>query len=703
MNPSYDNRAGPLADIAHIANQLAANWKRIALATLAALLIGQTYLWLATPLYTSSAALFVDPRARKIDEVVPGDMGQDTTLLESQVAIITSDGVLQNVVETLKLSADPEFASEKSPLVQSITDALIPGRKITSAPERALTNLKNAVKVSRAKKTYVLDIAATSESPEKSSSIVTAIIDAYFNDQRNAKSDEAKRAQKLIDARLSELLDSVRQAELRADEYKKADKILTAEGGVITEQQLTQLSAELAVASAAMTETKAQRDQIQAAIKSGTEPDVLGEAGRTGLIARLREQYAEVARREASLSSQLQPSHPDMVDVRSQMRSIKSHIAAELNRVATAAEGAYQVAAARQHDLTRQLEKAKQELAQQNAAQTRARELQQEVTASRERLKNSLSQAKETQEQENMITPDARVISAPVTPTAPSKPTALFVLALSLLSGLTASALWAMKSSTSDKTLTSAAEFIEQTRIPNVWILPKLKKSRASLRGDKAYGSAYGDLLAALDASSNRDAATYRQAILRLLSKIKSLGRAGRPNTVMFTSPRVGAGNSASILAVAYSAALSGERVLLVDATSTNPELSSVFAAALAKSTTVVLDSKEHLNKIVTRDEKSGMSVLPIAWADLRTLRVQQRRRLVAGLNLLSQDYDWIFIDAGSLLDDEAATTLLPATDFVFLVGRVGATSRTDINEMLQMLEPAQDRIAGSILTFGKP
>ena len=95
------------------------------------------------------------------------------------------------------------------------------------------------------------------------------------------------------------------------------------------------------------------------------------------------------------------------------------------------------------------------------------------------------------------------------------------------------------------------------------------------------------------------------------------------------------------------------------------------------------------------------MSFLPIALADLRTLRIQQRRRLVAGLNLLSQDYDWIFIDAGALLDDEAATTLLPAANLVFVVARSGSTTRADIDDMMQILEPARDRIAGTVLTFG--
>ena len=91
---------------------------------------------------------------------------------------------------------------------------------------------------------------------------------------------------RLIDSRLEELREQVRLAETRADDYKKANKILTSEGGVVNEQQLTRMNAELVASRAVAAESKARRDQVQAAIKAGAEPDVLGDAGRSGLIGK---------------------------------------------------------------------------------------------------------------------------------------------------------------------------------------------------------------------------------------------------------------------------------------------------------------------------------------------------------------------------------------------------------------------------------
>ena len=700
MPGSLDEIQSHDGDLQNIIQQLLNNKRKLLLATLAALLLGLTYLALATPMYTSTASIFVDPRSRKVEEAVQSGIGADTTLLETQIAIITSDGVLKKVADKLKLAASPEFTAESKSLLGGLTSLFIRGTTPATAQEKALAYLRKSVKVSRVQKTYALDIAATASSPAAAAALGQAVLDAYFADQTESKNAEAKRATDLLDSRLGALREQVQQAETRADEYRKANKILSSEGGIVNEQQLTKLSAELISARAVAAETKARRDQIQSALKSGAEPDVLGDAARSGLIGKLREQYAQVARREASLATQLQPGHPLMIDVRSQLNAVKTQINAELKRVATAAESEYQVAANREKEVSVQIEKSKQEVATVNTAQIHLRDLEQDVAGSRELFKKYLDGAKETQQQQTISTPDARVISTPDVPSTPSKPLPWLIMALSLLTGLGSGAAWALKSETTSTGLKSSVQFTRQTGLASVSTIPELKSSAASRPADQPYGVQFSDLLSALGDGRKGSTAAYNQSVLRLLSKIKSQGRAGRPNTVMFASPRSGAANSSAVLAVAYSAALSGERVLLVDSTSVNPELSSVFAANLPKSTTVILDSKEHLNKIVTRDARSNLSFLPIALADLRTLKTQQRRRLVAGLNAVSQDYDWIFIDAGALLEDEAATILLPATNQVYIVGRFGVTDMADVHETMEILDNVRDRIAGAVLTF---
>lgn len=689
-------------------------WK-IALATLLGLLLALTYLALAKPAYTATASLFVDPRNRKIvsEEIVQGGVGTDIALVESQVSILTSDAVLRRVVEKLNLASDPEYAPESGGGILSRLKAVIGRPQVAGERNptvQAIASLAETIKVKRAQKTYVMDVDVTASTPVKAQAVAQAVVDAYLADQTAAKTAEARRANALIDARLGELREQVRRAETRADQFRKDNKILTSEGGIVNEQQLTRLGGELITARAVAAEAKARQEQIQSALKSGPGAEVLPDAVRSGLVQKLREQYSQVARREAALSSQLQPRHPVLVEVRSQLTEVRAQIAAELKRVATAAQAEYQIASNRERELASQIERAKEEVGQTNTAQIKLRELDQEVAASSELLRLFLARAKETQEQQNVSTPDARVITPPSVPSKPSKPIVWLILSLGLIGGLGLGLATALISDHLDSSVRDPLGFAPHMSAHAVSTVAALDSAHAfSPRAwrrreeEPAVDAAqFSDLMTALADHTQRGDVNYRQSVLRLLTKIKTNQRPGRPHVVMLTSPVPGSGNSATALALAYTAALSGERVLLVDATSADPALSRVFATTLKAQNVVVLDNKEHLAAITTRDARTGLAFLPIALIDLRSLKNQQRRRLLAGLNGLTQRYDMVFIDAGAALQDESVLSLLPAADQVLVVARSGVTTREQIAETITILEPARDRLSGGVLTMAQ-
>ena len=427
-------------DLGGLAAILSRNWKSIAAATLGGLATALVYLAIATPIYSATATVLIDPRSRKIvsDDVVQGGVGSDLTLVESQVPIITSDAVLRRAVKSL--AADPETDFRPKPVAGGLLElvkVLIRGERPNVEPETAaVQDLEKSTIVKRAQKTYIVDIEVSSSSPVKAAKAANAIADAYLADQTDAKTDEAKRANKLIDARLGELTHQVRVAETRMDEFKKANRILSSEGGVVNEQQLGKLSAELATARAVAAEARARYDQTLSASKGKLSVEALPEAMKSPLIQRLREQYSQVARREASLNSQLQPRHPVLVDVRSQLTELKSQIAAELARVSQGSKGEWEVAAARQKELERVIDAAKDDVSRTNTAQIALREIEREADASRELLRAFLARAKETLEQMNTSTPEARVITTASVPVRPSKPGKALIAGLAMLAGL---------------------------------------------------------------------------------------------------------------------------------------------------------------------------------------------------------------------------------------------------------------------------
>lgn len=683
-------------------------FSRIVLAIIAGLSAALVYLAFAKPTYTATASLIVEVLNPDGTRGAPvGGMTGNAPYVETEAALLTSHAVLRRAVEALRLSDDPEFAPAFRPSLFAKFRALIGRRLAMPEPSLlALAALADAVTAKRRTGTHVIDLNVTASTPAKAVRIAEAVVDAYLADQAEVRSDKANRANAFVSGQLDELRAQLHAAQERYDNYVRAHPLSETQESEPVARRLVRLESELSTARSAHADSKARYEQIEDLAKSGSGPSLLPESFRTGLIESLHERYMELARREAMLASRLLDRHPDLIAVRSELAEVKRQLDAEWRRIVTSARRAYELALAREQDAAAELQKAEDEASQIKRAQIDAQKLEEDVAKSRERLAELQRQIKDSEERQESSAPTVRLMALPSPPLNPSKPAMLPILGFGLLAGLGCGLVWAFVSDHFDDRVHSAYMFARKTGLTPIVSIPALRArglARFWLHGparEVAKAGQFRDFLLAIVDWRGRIDAGFRQAILRLLLKIKGRQRPGRPHTVMTVSPHTGVGHSVTTLAVAYAAALAGERVLLVDATSIKPDLSVIFARALKPETVVMLDSKEDLAKITTKDRTSGLAFLPIALADLRTLKAPQRRRLMAGFNGLCQDYDLVFIDAGAALDDEAAMSLLPAADQIFIVGRAGVTRGDDLVRTAELLEPARERISGGILTM---
>lgn len=663
--------------------------------------VGLSFLLLANtpPTYTASGAVFVDPRSRRIvtEEVNPAGYGNDASLVESQVAILVSDSVLRRVVQRENLVEDSDFYSEPATGLVADLKALIRGpRPIVDAETHTIETLARNVRVKRAAKSYVLEVEVASTAPAKAARIANAIMNAYLDDQTAAKAEESRRANSLIDGRIGELREKVRLGEERLDEFRRANRIVVSEGGIVSEQQLGKLNIELATARSVAAEAGARLEQARAAARAGT-PELLPEAVKSGLVQKLREQYSQIARREAALSQQLKGRHPVLIDVRSQLAEVQGQIDDELRRIAASAKGEAEIAKAREREILAATERAKGEVGRSNTAQIKMRELEQDLATSRELLGAFIARAKETLEQANLTTPEARIITPAAVPTRPSFPSPILILALGALGGLGVGIGRALLGDALDGSVRPAdrqrapiASLPVRGTLPLLGSHPSLlERSQSWFGGGGSDAGQFTDIVRAVTGPQSPAETRYRQAILRLLSGLRATAKEGQPAIAVLISPRAGSGASSTAFAIGYAAALAGERVLLVDASSGNADLSEIFAPRLDTSQVVVLDSKDDLAAITSRDERTGLAVLPIALADLRRLKTSQRRRLASGLAALAHSYDLVVIDAGPVLDDDAALTLLPIATDILVVAREGTTPQSDLEETADAIATA--------------
>lgn len=405
-----------------IIDTLRQRWRIIAITIMIVMAFAALFILISPTLYTASTQLLVDPRDRRIlgTEVMAASTGADPTLVESQLRIITSDAVLGRVVSGLKLDKDPEFVSSSAPLESAA---------VRNA--RAVLALRKRVTVSRAERTYVIDVNATARKAERAKTIADAIVAAYLDDQADANRMMTRRATEALTSRLSQLRTSLRAAEETAQAYRKAHGLVLAQGFLVSERQLSDLNSRLVQARVRAEDAEARYEEIRGTAGSGGSNEVLGSS----VITSLRAQLADITRKEAELSQSLGAKHPALIEVRAQLANVRRLIGQETARISRSAAGELAVARANEAAITREFKELTGQSQSDSASLIELRDLERDVEVARKLYEAFLNRAKQTAEQEQIATPGARVLAPAAIPLNASYPPALLVLLLGLFVG----------------------------------------------------------------------------------------------------------------------------------------------------------------------------------------------------------------------------------------------------------------------------
>lgn len=365
--------------------------------------------------FAARAQLLVDPRDLQMlgAEVTPRQLATDSGLaiVESQVEVLLSDNVLRRAISDLALQNDPEFVGDpNSPLAQ--LRAYLPG---TATPEdltlTVLQKLRKQISASRIERSFIVDVTVLSNSREKSTRIAEAVVEAYLHDQRSYRAEANSAAARAIDGGLEELERKVRDSERKATEFRVRSGLVSANGRLVAEQQLTDINNQLSAARVEKARAKSRYDEILA---SSGDPQSIPEALLSPTLRSLRAQLAAISGQRARLGTQMLARHPVMVGIKRQEDELLGQVNRELDRVVASARHDYERARATESSLSEALEKLRGDLNEASAAQITMRELDRDLEVNRALYEQALARTRQAREQIRLDTTNVRVISPPV-------------------------------------------------------------------------------------------------------------------------------------------------------------------------------------------------------------------------------------------------------------------------------------------------
>ncbi len=402
-----------------------------------------------TPKYRGQAKILIESQGAVypgINRNVEGERALlDQEGVASQVQLLNSYDLARRVAKKLELSQRSEFnpsAEERASLVDKALNLLGFDRtnRQASLEERVLEGYFDRLIVYQVEKTRVITVEFTSRDPELAANAANTIVQEYLDLQAAAKRDNTEEAADSLGPEVERVRADVEKAERAVEEYRASNDLLIGSNNVtLVQQQLADLNTQLATARAQKAEVEAKASQVRAMLEQGSL-DSATDVMNSPLIQRLRERQVALQARIADLSTSLLPSHPDLRAAQRQLRDLDGQIVAEGRKILSGLESDVHVAESREASLLESLNQLKAQVAQNNEARIRLRELERDAKVKGTQLEALLQRYREQEARVNAagLPADARLISRASVPHKPYSPrvtaiTALVTMAVTVL------------------------------------------------------------------------------------------------------------------------------------------------------------------------------------------------------------------------------------------------------------------------------
>jgi polysaccharide biosynthesis transport protein len=721
---AIERSSQPTVDLREMALILRRRWKVVAAAPLSLMLLALIYVLTATTLYTATSTVLVDPRRANAIEsnqsaMSMSNFGTDDATIESETLLIQSVAILQRVVDKLKLTSDPEFVPTPGILdpikrLFSSSSPVAGASPEDAARARSVDILQRRMKVTRQGTTFLVDINVSSESPQKAALIANAIAEGYFEEQVRAKYDATRIASNWLNGQIGELKSRVVASERAVEDFRSANNLTVSQGVTVNDQQITDLNNQLIAARVQTAEARAKFDQAQQLTKSGSDPGGINAAISSDMIARLRTQYADIAKNEADLSSKYGPRHPLVANVHAQLRDTQRLINEEIQRILQSTRNDYGVARSREASLQQSFDQLQGVSSSSGQAQVRLRELQREAEANRTLYESYLARYKETTAQESLEMPDSHVVTKASIPIAPSWPKTLFVVGLALTLGLGIGCVLAFIADYLDRRVKTLEQAEQISGVPSLAAVPLISAGELAGRARRGrnelghYDPRTTKLLPpSLQPPLMRYAADepgtfFAEAIRAVRLTIQRTLRVQPIKVILVTSALEGEGKTTLAANLALSFATLGIKTLLVDADLRNPGLTRALCPHADAGLLQVATGQMPLERAILLDRSSGLSILPspAITKDVDSItELMFSERIIDILDYLRQRYELIIVDSPPLVPLVDGRALAELADRIVLALAWDQTPQEVLSHAVDLLSPVRDRILGTVLT----
>ncbi|MFI5366759.1 MAG: GumC family protein [Candidatus Binatia bacterium] len=556
--------------------------------------------------------------------------------------------------------------------------------------------------------TSLADIVVTYPVPEISAEIANAHAEAFINMDMETKVSSLGDAQSLLRQQLDEVKAKLETSRKALSDYQSAHGIvsLPKDNTTITRESLQQLNKLL-------TEAQGERIVAEASYRNAKtmSPERLAEVFPDPGLKKLRSDLLELRATYAARLNEYGRNHPDMIAMRAQIESLRAQLRTAAVQTREQLRAAFTAGQAKEHELRLNFEQLSKAARQEDRGFVQLLILQRDVDTNQGLYTSVLQQAKEADLNSGAFRwTSVKLVDRAVVPNTPSYPRTQHNLELGLLFGLFAGIFACLLIERVDTRIHTPEDAEALLQLPTFGVVPDFHR----LAGNGSYGRPLippeqlpetGRELVTLLHPASAVSEAYRSIRTNVL--FSSPG--SPPKTILVTSSQAGEGKTVTVINLAVSLALSGARVLIVDADMRKPGCHGPMQVGREPGLSNVLTGQCELAAAVAHSplfgngknghtHAGGVHILPAGAFPPNPAELVGSGVMGGMLETLKEQYEFILIDSPPVLPVTDSVVMATKADGVLLVVKGGEWGRDVVQKAVAQLDAVRSRLLGVVL-----
>ena len=661
------------------------------------------YSFTATPIYASRAQLLIESEDSKVvsfQEVLDQNK-KATDYYQTQYRILQSRALAKRTMDAEKLWSDPQFGESQAPSGLSLNplawiaivrgwastrttvDPGPPDAAETAAQSAAIDRFLSSLTIQPVRNSRLVDVVFESPRAGLSARVANALARNYISQNLEFKYTATKEATDWLALRMGEQRSNVERSELGLQAYREQNDAVSLEDRQnIVVQRLADLNAAVTKARTARFQKEAVYQQLRGAEGNRAALDQFPAVLANPFIQQLKGNLSELQRQRAQMADKFGDRHPEMIKIQAAIQSTDLKLDAEIGKVVQSLQTEYEAAMAEERSLMAALEQQKNEALALNRRAIEYGSLQRDAASNRQIFEGLLQRTKETDIASNLRTSNIRIVDEAEVPRFPARPEKLGNLVLGLFGGGILGLGLAFLFEYLDSRFKNPDDVKQHLGLPFLGMVPSIRDK------DKQ-----GNPLVNAGAPPQ-----FVEAFRSLRTNVLFSSPDAKARQIVITSTIPGEGKTVVATNLALSLAVTGQRVLLIDADMRRPKAHTVFNFEQEPGLSNIIAGKSKASEAIQRIGESNCWFLPAGFSPPNPVELLGSRRFSDFLVSLSQHFEWVIIDSPPVMAvADGAVLSHVATGVVFVVGAEMAT-RGAVKAALEQLDAAKAQYVGAVL-----